>query len=191
LQKNAITTREFSVYRKSLPGALAAPLIAFIVAGCVSQAAYNEQAAQLEQARAQAAAQRAEITKMQAENKWVMAGDLLFPAGGYELGPAGEAALSQYVPQLRSLQNTKVVVYGFTDNVPIGPALQREGIVDNIDLSTRRAGNVVAYFRARGVNPNILAAKGFGETHPVAPNDTPQGRAQNRRIEIVLEGPGA
>ncbi len=47
------------------------------------------------------------------------------------------------------------------------------------------------YFRSQGVNPNILWAKGFGDTHPVASDDAPQGRAQNRRIEIVLEGPGA
>jgi len=69
--------------------------------------------------------------------------------------------------------------------------LQRAGIANNVDLSTRRAANVVAYFRSQGVNPNILSAKGFGETHPVAPNDSPEGRSQNRRIEIVLEGPGA
>ena len=50
---------------------------------------------------------------------------------------------------------------------------------------------MVAYFTAQGVNPNIISAKGFGDTHPVASNDTPQGRAQNRRIEIVMEGPGA
>jgi type VI secretion system protein ImpK len=43
---------------------------------------------------------------------------------------------------------------------------------------------------ARG-QPNILSAKGFGETRPIAPNDAPQSRVQNRRIDIVLEGPGA
>ena len=167
------------------------PLGAFIAWGCVSQAAYNEQAAQLEEARAQAATLQAQIAKMQAEHKWVMAGDLLFPEGGYQLSPDGEAALNQHLPQLRSLQDTKVVFYGFTDDTPVGPALQRAGIANNIDLSSRRAATVVAYFRSQGVNPNILSAKGFGETHPVAPNDTPQGQAQNRRIEIVLEGPGA
>ena len=160
------------------------PLGALLGWGCVPRAAYNEQAAQLEEARAQ-------IAKMHAENKWVMAGDLLFPEGGYRLSPDGEAALNQHLPQLRSLQNTKIVVYGFTDNTPVGPALQRAGIANNIDLPSRRAASVVAYFRSQGVNPNILSAKGFGETHPIAPNDTPQGRAQNRRIEIVLEGPGA
>ena len=95
------------------------------------------------------------------------------------------------MPRLQSLQNAKVVVYGYTDNLWVGPALQQAGIKNNIDLSSRRADNVVAYFRGQGVNPNILSAKGFGDTHPVASNDTPQGRAQNRRIEIVLEGPGA
>ena len=162
-----------------------------LAAACVSQSAYYQQAEQLQQAQEQVAAQQAQIAKMQTENKWVVAGDLLFPEGGYQLGPNGEAALSQYVPQLRAAQNTKIVVYGFTDNRPVGPGLQRAGIANNIDLSTRRAANVVAYFRSQGVNPNILSAKGFGETHPVAPNDSPQGRAQNRRIEIVLEGPGA
>jgi len=120
-----------------------------------------------------------------------MAGDLLFPQGGYQLTPAGEAALSQYLLQLRSLKGTKVVVWGFTDSEPVGPELRQAGIADNIELSSRRAGNVVAYFRSHGVDPNILSAKGFGETHPIAPNDTPRGRAQNRRIEIVLEGLGA
>jgi chemotaxis protein MotB len=166
------------------------PFAALILSSCVSQSAYNEQAAQLQQVQAQAAAQQAEIAKMQAENKWVVAGDLLFPEGGYQLGPNDQAALNQYVPQLQSLQNAKVVVYGFTDNLAVGPALQRAGIA-NVDLSSRRADNVVSFFRSQGVNANILSAKGFGDTHPVAPNDTAQGRAQNRRIEIVMTGPGA
>ena len=69
--------------------------------------------------------------------------------------------------------------------------MKRAGIANNIDLSSRRADNVVAYLESQGVNPNVISAKGFGDTHPVASNDTPDGRAQNRRIEIVMEGPGA
>jgi chemotaxis protein MotB len=167
------------------------PLTALLLGACVSQSAYEKQGQELQAAQAQAAAQQAEIAKMQQENKWVVAGDVLFPEGGYQLSPNGRAALSQYLPRLQSLQNARVVIYGYTDNLPVGPPLQRAGIKDNIDLSSRRADNVVDYFRAQGVNPNIMAAKGFGDTHPVASNDTPQGRAQNRRIEIVLEGPGA
>jgi outer membrane protein OmpA-like peptidoglycan-associated protein len=57
--------------------------------------------------------------------------------------------------------------------------------------SSRRAGDVVTYLVSQGVNPNIISAKGFGDTHPVAPNDTPADRAKNRRIEITVQGPGA
>jgi chemotaxis protein MotB len=167
------------------------PLTALMLGACVSQSAYEKQGAELQQARAQSAAEQAQLTKMQQEQKWVVAGDMLFPEGGYQLSANGKQALNQYVPKLQNLQNAKVVVYGYTDNLQVGPALQRAGIANNIDLSSRRADNVVAYLEAQGVNPNVISAKGFGDTHPVAPNDTPQGRAQNRRIEIVLEGPGA
>jgi chemotaxis protein MotB len=166
------------------------PLTALLLSACVSEKTYEAQTQQLQAARAQAAEQ-SQIAKMQAEDKWVVAGDVLFPEGGYQLGPAGQAALSQYVPRLQNLQNAKVVIYGYTDNLAVGPALQRAGIANNIDLSSKRADAVVAYFRAQGVNPNILSAKGFGDTHPVASNDMPDNRAKNRRIEIVLEGPGA
>jgi len=167
------------------------PLTALLLASCVSEKTYEQQTQQLQAARAQSAAEQAQIAKMQAENKWVVAGDMLFPEGGYQLTPKGQAALNQYVPRLKALQNAKVVVYGYTDNLPVGPQLQRAGIANNIDLSSQRADNVVAYFRSQGVNPNILSAKGFGDTHAVAANDTPDSRAKNRRIEIVMEGPGA
>src|SRR6516165_3053418 len=167
------------------------PLTALMLAACVSKSAYEQQGQELQAARAQAAAEQSQVAKMQAENKSVVAGDVLFPEGGYQLSPSGQAALSQYVPQLQSLQNAKVVVYGYTDNLAVGAPLKRAGIENNVDLSSRRADNVVAYLESQGVNPNIISAKGFGDTHPVASNDTPDGRAKNRRIEIVLEGPGA
>jgi chemotaxis protein MotB len=167
------------------------PLTALMLGACVSQSAYEQQGQQLQAARAQAAAEQSQIAKMQQEQKWVVAGDVLFPEGGYQLSANGKQALNQYVPKLQGLQNAKVVVYGYTDNLPVGPPLQRAGIKDNIDLSSRRADNVVAYLTSQGVNPNVISAKGFGDTHPVASNDTPDGRAKNRRIEIVLEGPGA
>ena len=72
---------------------------------------------------------------------------------------------------------------------PVGKALKKRGIADNLDLSSKRANEVVRYLRSKGVNPNIMSAKGRGDTHPVAPNDTPAGRAQNRRIEVVVEQP--
>lgn len=171
--------------------AWAIPFTALMLAACVSQSAYEKQSAELQQARAQAATEQSQIAKMQQEQKWVVAGDMLFPEGGYQLSPNGKQALNGYVPRLQTMQNAKVVVYGYADNLPVGSALQRGGIANNIDLSSRRADNVVAYLQSQGVDPNVISAKGFGDTHPVASNDTPDGRAKNRRIEIVLEGPGA
>ena len=167
------------------------PLTALLLGACVSQSTYDKQTAELQQARAQAASEQSQLTKMQQEQKWVVAGDMLFPEGGYQLSANGKQALNQYVPKLQNLQNAKVVVYGYTDNLPVGAPLQRAGIANNIDLPSRRADNVVAYLTSQGVNPNVISAKGFGDTHPVSSNYTADGRAKNRRIEIVLEGPGA
>jgi len=158
---------------------------ALILSACVSQSQYDAAVAENQQLKAQLAA-------LQAEQKYVEAADLLFPSGGFQLSPAGQAELANnIVPKLKGLQNAKIVVYGFTDNTPVGPQLQRQGIPDNLVLSTRRAATVASFLVAQGVNPNIVSAKGVGDTRPVAPNDTPQGRAQNRRIEITVQGPGA
>jgi chemotaxis protein MotB len=115
--------------------------------------------------------------------------DALYPKGGWQLKP-GAPVLTKMLPALTSLQHTKIVVNGYTDNTPIGPDLQRQGISNNIDLSSKRAGAVVTFLSSHGVNPNLLSAQGFGDTHPVAPNDTADGRAKNRRVEIVLIGDG-
>jgi chemotaxis protein MotB len=158
---------------------------ALVLSACVSQSQYDAATAENQRLKAQLAA-------MQAEQKYVEAADYLFPSGGFQLSPAGQAELANnIVPKLKGLQNAKIVVYGYTDNVPVGPELQRQGIPDNLVLSTRRAATVANFLVAQGINPNIVSAKGVGDTRPVAPNDTPQGRAQNRRIEITVQGPGA
>ena len=119
-----------------------------------------------------------------------MAADQTFPSGGFTLTKAGKAKLDSIIPALHALApNAKVVVYGYTDNHPVGAALRSKGIVDNLDLSSKRANEVVRYLQSKGVNPSIVSGKGRGDTHPVASNDTPQGRAQNRRIELVVEQP--
>jgi chemotaxis protein MotB len=115
--------------------------------------------------------------------------DYLYPSGDWHLRP-GAPVLGKMVPIFRNLQHTTITVIGYTDNTPIGPQLQRMGINDNTDLSLRRASEAVAFFQSQGVNPNLLNAKGFGESNPVASNDTPEGRGKNRRIEIVLNGDG-
>jgi chemotaxis protein MotB len=119
-----------------------------------------------------------------------MATDLAFSSGSYTLRPAGRAKLNELLPTLTGLgPNDKVVVYGYTDDRPVGAALKKRGIIDNLDLSSRRADAVVRYLTSKGVNPSAISSKGRGDTHPAAPNDSPSGRAQNRRIEVVVEQP--
>jgi chemotaxis protein MotB len=163
----------------------AIPLVALLLSGCVSSKQYQAVVDENNQLKAQ-------IAEAQAQQKFVMAGDLLFPEGGYKLSPAGQAQLANNMaPKLKGLQNAKIVVYGFTDNTPVGPDLQKQGIPDNLILSTRRAAEVATYLVQQGVRAPNISVKGFGDTKPVASNDTPQGRAQNRRIEITVQGPGA
>ena len=77
----------------------------------------------------------------------------------------------------------KVRVEGHTDNIPI-----RSGkFASNWDLSTARATRVLMYLQEMGsIPPGKLAAAGYGEFRPLAPNDTPEGRAKNRRVEFVI-----
>jgi chemotaxis protein MotB len=168
------------------------PLTALLLGACVSQSAYDQQAAELQQAQAQIQQLQSELAASKAEQDFVEASDYLFPSGGFQLSPAGQTELATNIaPKLRNLQNAKVVVYGYTDNAPVGPGLKSQGVPDNLVLSTRRASTVASFLIAQGVNPNIVSAKGFGDTHPVASNDTPEGRAKNRRIVVTVQGPGA
>jgi chemotaxis protein MotB len=117
-----------------------------------------------------------------------MAADLAFGKGSYMLTKSGKAKLAALVPALQGAGG-KVVVYGYTDNTPVAKALAAKGIADNLDLSSKRANEVVRFLISKGIDPNIISGKGRGDTHPVAENDTPKGRAQNRRIEVVVEQP--
>ena len=163
----------------------AVPLVTLLLSACVSQQQYDAVVAENNQMKDQ-------IARLHAQSAFVEAGDLLFPEGGYRLSPAGQAELANnVVPKLKSAPpNSKFVVYGHTDNLPVGPALQQQGITDTLVLSPRRAADVVTFLISQGIPPASLSAKGFGDTRPVASNDTPQGRAQNRRIEITVQGPG-
>jgi chemotaxis protein MotB len=70
----------------------------------------------------------------------------------------------------------------------VNPVLQRQGITSNEVLSQKRAEAVMQYLISQGVKPDMISARGFGEADPVAPNDTAQGRAMNRRVELTLAG---
>ncbi|HEY1811930.1 MAG TPA: OmpA family protein [Kofleriaceae bacterium] len=109
--------------------------------------------------------------------------DILFDSGRTEVKPIGKAALARVAQVLATVKDRDFLVAGHTDNVPIKTDL----FPSNWELSTRRAVEVVHYLIAQGMSPGVLSAAGYGEFDPIAPNDTPEHRAQNRRIEIVLQ----
>jgi chemotaxis protein MotB len=91
--------------------------------------------------------------------------------------------------QLAPTQQNKIVVTGYTDNAPIGPQLKSQGIASNQVLSQKRAEAVMQYLISQGLKPDLVTARGLGESDPVAANDTAQGRAKNRRVELSLASP--
>jgi len=109
--------------------------------------------------------------------------DVLFESGRTDVKSDGKAALAKVALALAPIADRSFLIAGHTDNVPI----RTELFPSNWELSTRRAVEVVHYLVSQGMNPKLLAAAGYGEFDPVAPNDTPEHRAQNRRIEIVLQ----
>jgi chemotaxis protein MotB len=111
---------------------------------------------------------------------------VLFASGEAELKPEGEQVLAQLASVLTQHTNRQIYVIGHTDNVPIRGSLFGK-FSSNWELSTARATAAVRYLTEKaGVNPEMLAAVGYGEYHPIASNATPEGRAKNRRIAIVI-----
>jgi chemotaxis protein MotB len=139
---------------------------------------------------AQIALQQVHIALLQHVIKVDVESDLLFPSGSWQMPPQAAQTIAKMVPILAPFQQTKINVIGYTDNVPVGPELQKQGITNNGQLSLRRAQAVADFLISKGVHPNLVSARGADDADPVAPNDTPQGRAQNRRVELMLAGPG-
>src|SRR5215813_3399780 len=172
------------------------PLIApVLLSACVSQSTYDQLQAQYQQLQqrntalsAQVAADKAQICRLQGAIKYTVNSDLLFSSGGWQMSDRGKQIIGNMAAKLAPTQQNKILVSGYTDNAPIGPALQREGITSNQVLSQKRAENVMEFIISQGVQPSLISAKGFGETDPVASNATSQGRAKNRRVELSVPG---
>ena len=109
--------------------------------------------------------------------------DVLFDSGKTSIKPAGQTALARVAQVLAGITDRKYQVAGHTDDVPIHTAR----FPSNWELSTARAVEVVSFLISSGMKPQQLSGAGYGEFDPVTPNDTPENRARNRRIEIVLE----
>jgi len=111
---------------------------------------------------------------------------ILFPSGEAEITPKGLKVLERVGSVLKNTKGKIIRVEGHTDNVPIAGDLQKK-YPTNWELSAARATNVVRFLQDKvGIEPERLQAVGMSEYRPVASNQTPAGRAQNRRIEIAL-----
>ena len=153
---------------------------------------------QLQQTAAQAAAQKTQLADLEARLKdardtiakiaavkddsrgmvITLQGEVLFPTGKSDLKAGAMAKLDQIANALRGKEQP-MVVYGFTDNV---------GTYDNnMTLSQKRAQSVRDYLVTKGIPNDLITAQGKGPDQPVADNTSVDGRAQNRRVEIVVE----
>jgi chemotaxis protein MotB len=172
--------------------------MALMLAGCVSQPKFDESQrrnAELEQEYQQLIqqmkqtltdARNMQITRMQNAIRVSINDGLLFPSGSYDMSESAERTIAKFAAILAPHQQTRITVEGYTDSAPIGQGLVKSGITSNLILSQRRADTVMQYMISQGVKPNLIAAQGFGESKPVASNNTPKGRAKNRRVELNL-----
>ena len=165
---------------------------ATLVAGCVSDSTYDKEVntantyQQLNtQLQGELAADQAEIQQLQGVIRVTLANGILFPEGGWQLNAQGKATLDRLAPVLAQLTGQRIEIKGYTDNLPIGPELKSR-FPDNVALSNARAQSVADELVAQGVPAGLLAVSGYGDANPVATNDTPQGRAKNRRVVMDI-----
>ena len=107
--------------------------------------------------------------------------ELLFAVGEAALSPRSAKTLAALAGVLKQMPN-EVIVEGHTDDVPMRGGLYR----DNRELSVARSYSVLSALLEQGVEAKRLITSGYAELHPAAPNDTPEGRAENRRVEVVI-----
>jgi outer membrane protein OmpA-like peptidoglycan-associated protein len=138
----------------------------------------------LNEALGQLRALVAEITDLRETQRGLVISlsDILFDVGRSVVKPGSQANIERIAVVLRQYPQHQILVEGHTD------ATGSEEF--NLRLSQDRANAVRSALVAGGVDPSKISAEGFGESQPVASNDTPAGRQQNRRVEIVIVGAG-
>lgn len=106
---------------------------------------------------------------------------VLFASGSAEIKQEAFDVLGKLSKTLNTVPG-RIIIEGHTDNVPISGGKYSS----NWELSTARAASVLHFFITKGVDPNRFAIAGYGEYRPVASNETEDGRAKNRRVELVI-----
>jgi outer membrane protein OmpA-like peptidoglycan-associated protein len=157
------------------------------------RAAAEADAEKARQAAAQAEAEKAQLraqllaqlnsilqTRDSARGLIVNMSDVLFDTGSFTLKPGAREKLAKISGILLAHSGLTLQIEGHTDSVG--------GDEFNQQLSERRADSVRDFLAEQGVPGSSITARGFGKTQPVAPNDTPEGRQRNRRVELVVNG---
>ena len=160
-----------------------------MLTGCVVwKSDYDSLQSQNQQLKQQLTTSQQEVGRLQGAIRYTVNSDLLFAPGSWQMRPQGQKIIADFAKKLAPTQQNHLMVSGYTDNAPIGPALRQQGVTSNQELSQKRAEAVMQFLISQGVRPDLVSAQGFGDASPVAPNDTAQGRAQNRRVELSLVG---
>jgi chemotaxis protein MotB len=136
------------------------------------------------QLKGELAAGQVEIQQLKSGLSVNLAHDILFASGSAELDKDGREVLLKVSDQLKTTPY-QIVIMGHTDNVKIGPGLVGR-FPTNWELGSARAARIVRLFQESGIPGERLAAVSFADNRPRVANDSPEGRAKNRRIEIRL-----
>jgi chemotaxis protein MotB len=125
------------------------------------------------------------ISELQGKLTVNMVDSVLFDSGKAEVKGGGREILGKVVSILKDVKDKSIRIEGHTDNVQISRALAQR-YPTNWELSAARSINVARFLQDQGIDPANLSAVAYGEWKPVATNDTAEGKAKNRRIEIIL-----
>jgi len=110
---------------------------------------------------------------------------VIFPTGSATVSSDGRRALRQVAEVLKTAKGRLVRVESHTDSIPI----RTEAFPSNWELSTARAGAAVKALQEQGLNPALLSGAGLADAQPIASNETSEGRARNRRLEVIVASP--
>jgi outer membrane protein OmpA-like peptidoglycan-associated protein len=143
----------------------------------------KQERVEAERRAAQAMADLARVASVKQDTRGTvitLSGGVLFASAKYDLLPAAQSNLAQVADALsKSDPDSKIIVAGYTDS--------QGGQGYNMELSQHRAEAVRSFLVAHGVASDRISAQGFGPAQPVADNASPEGRADNRRVEIVVQ----
>ena len=159
--------------RLRIPGLSVTAIAAlFVLAGCVSQQAYQAQVQKTDalqqkydqlnqQMSSEIAHNEMHIERLQNALRVTVNDQLLFPSGDWQMPADAQQSIAKIAKILAPMQQTKIGINGYTDNVPIGPGLVRQGVTSNLILSQKRAENVAQFMNSQGV-PAAMAPRSQG-----------------------------